>query len=128
MFYSHSMSFVRSLLRLVAWASVFLIAVLSLIPKEFEVRTGIAGSHEHALAYAISSALLTFAYPASNRWLIAVALFVLSGALELLQNFIPGRNPEITGAVFSGAGAVAGVIAVGLVISFRQRASDRSNR
>jgi VanZ family protein len=109
----------RPLIRSAALASILLIVVLSLIPKEFEVRTNIAGNHEHAIAYAISGALLAVAYPAANRWLIAVALFVLSAAFEVLQNFIPGRSPEIAGAVFSGAGAVAGVVVVSLVTSLR---------
>ena len=112
---------IRQLLRLTAWAAVLFLIVLSLIPKELEVRTSLAGTHEHAVAYALTSSVIAVAYPAVRRLWIVVALFALSGILELLQNFIPGRNPEIAGAVFSGVGAATGGLLVSLVTSFRRR-------
>ena len=110
---------IRHLLWLTARAAVVLLVVLSLIPKELEVRTSLAGTHEHAIAYALTSTIVAVAYPAVRRLWIVVALFALSGILELLQNFIPGRNPEIAGAVFSGVGAATGGLLVSVVASFR---------
>ena len=115
----------RSLLRLTAWTSVLLLVVLSLIPKELEIRTSLAGTFEHAIAYGFTGMVFVLAYPAANWWPITAALFALSGLLELLQNFVPGRNPEIAGAVFSSGGAAAGAILGSLVASFRNR-RDRS--
>ena len=112
---------IRQLLRLAAWAAVLLLIVLSLIPKELEVRTNLAGTHEHAVAYALTSTIIALAYPAVRRLWIVVALFALSGILELLQNFIPGRNPEIAGAAFSSVGAATGVLLMSVVASFRRR-------
>ena len=112
---------IRQLLRLTAWAAVVLLVVLSLIPKELEVRTNLVGTHEHAIAYALTSTIVAVAYPAVRRLWIVVALFALSGILELLQNFIPGRNPEIAGAAFSSVGAATGVLLMSIVASCRRR-------
>ena len=112
---------VRQLLQLTAWGSVLSLVVLSLIPKELEMRTNLAGTLEHAIAYALTSSIIAVAYPAVRRLWIVVALFALSGILELLQNFVPGRNPEMAGAIFSGVGAAAGGFLVSLVASFRRR-------
>ena len=58
---------IRQLLRLTAWAAVLFLIVLSLIPKELEVRTSLAGTHEHAVAYALTSTVIAVAYPAVRR-------------------------------------------------------------
>ena len=98
----------RSVLRVLAWLCVALIALLSLIPPQMEVRTGLPGGIEHAIAYAGTAALLRLGYPLWPLWVIAGALFAYSGLLEALQTFVPGRHPGIDGALASGAGAVLG--------------------
>jgi VanZ family protein len=51
---------------------------------------------------------MTMGYPRRSPWLIAGALFAYSGLLEGLQAFVPGRHPEVVGALWSGTGALLG--------------------
>jgi hypothetical protein len=90
------------LARSAAWACVLLIAFLSLVPREMEIRTGFAPSLEHAFAWA---------YPHKRWWIIAVALGAYSGVLEGLQAFSPGRHPGLDGAASSTLGALLGAYA-----------------
>lgn len=116
---------IQLFLRVAAWATIPVLAALSLIPKPLEIRTGLAHTTEHAIAYGLVGALFALAYPTS-RWRIAVALFALSGLLELLQNFVAGRQPLFVGAAYSGAGAACGVIIVSLVISAFRRFTQKT--
>jgi hypothetical protein len=81
------------LARPVGWACVLLIAVLSLIPREMEIRTGLAPSLEHAFAYAGTGAALALAQPRQRWWIVALVLAAYSGALEALQAFWPPSKP-----------------------------------
>ncbi len=94
--------------RPVGWACVLLIAVLSLIPREMEIRTGFAPSLEHAFAYACTGAALVLGYPRQRWWVMALALGAYSGVLEGLQAFSPGRRPGLDGFVASTLGAITG--------------------
>lgn len=97
-------------LRSSAWACVALIAYLSLIPKEIEVRTGLPGQLEHAFAYGCTGALLWLAYP-DRPWRVVLGLFAYGCALEFLQRFVPGRTSQIIDAAASSFGALLGVLA-----------------
>ena len=94
-----------------SWACVLLIAVLSLIPPETEIRTGFAPSLEHAIAYAGTGGAFVLGYPRQRCWMIALILSVYSGVLEGLQAFSPGRHPGLDGFVASTLGAVIGAYA-----------------
>ncbi len=92
----------------VAWVCVLLITVLSLIPKEMEIRTGVLPSLEHAFAYACTAAAFVLGYRRRQWWVIALALGAYSGLMEVLQFFSPGRHPGLDGAAGSTLGAFAG--------------------
>src|SRR5215210_3795746 len=105
----------RPVFRALGWLSVAVIAYLSLVPHEMEVRTSLPGWIEHAIAYAGAAGLLSLGYPFWSWQLIAAALFGYSGALEALQGFVPGRHPGIEGAIVSGAGAAVGAVLTSLL-------------
>jgi VanZ family protein len=98
-------------IRTAAWVCVAAVAYLSLVPPGMEVRTPIPAGVEHALAYAGTAGLMTLGYSRRSLWLITGALFAYSGVLEGLQAFVPGRHPEVAGALWSGAGALLGAYA-----------------
>jgi hypothetical protein len=100
-------------LRAAGWLCVGLIAYLSLIPQDMEVRTGLLPGLEHSIAYAGTAGLLVLGYPGQGVWLIIGSLSAYSGLMEVLQSFSPGRHPAISGVLWSSAGAVVG----GLIIS-----------
>ena len=98
-----------------AWFCVFLIAYLSLIPQDLEMRTPAPPGVEHAFAYGITAGLLVLAYPLQPVWLIIGALSAYSGLMELLQTFSPGRHPGLDGMLWSSAGAIFGGLLVALL-------------
>jgi VanZ family protein len=99
-------------LRAAAWGCVVLLAVLSLLPAEEMVRTGIGGRIEHVVAYAGAAFLVGHGYRARGLGRIAAALVVYAAGLELLQDFSPGRRSAI-GDWLAGSGGV--LLGIGIV-------------
>ena len=109
-------SHVMTLLRSLTWCCVVLLAVLSLLPAQQMVRTGLPGRVEHFVAYAGSAAVAMAGYGASRgRMQIIAGFWVYAGILEYLQHFSPGRHPAIEDFVASALGALCGGLAVALL-------------
>ena len=106
----------RRKLRAGAWFCVVLLAYLSLIPGDLQVRTGFSGLLEHLVAYLGTAVLFALAYP-QKRLHIGLALVAYAGLLETLQAFSPGRTANPLDACASGTGAVLGVVAVTWLVS-----------
>jgi VanZ family protein len=105
-----------SLLRACAGCSIFALAVLSWLPGQAMVRTGaLSPSEEHFLAYMISGLLVAAALPRYRLVHVACFYVLLAGMLELGQNFVPGRDPEVFAAIVSICGAIAGEVVARLV-------------
>lgn len=104
--------------------SVVLIITLSLVPGSLRPQTGTGASFEHFMAYALTASVLTL-HRASNRWRIGVVvgLLLLAGLLEGLQFYVPGRHAQVTGALISGLGALAGGVASALILPGGRRKS-----
>jgi VanZ family protein len=101
-------------LRVLTWCCVILLAVLSLLPTQAMVRTGLPGRLEHFVAYAGSAAVAMAGYGASRGSIQIIGSFwVYAGILEYLQHFSPGRHPSIGDFAASALGALCG----GLVIA-----------
>ncbi len=96
---------ISRLTRVIAWASLLVLAVASWTPKSLMVRSGYSGVAEHALAYAIAAAAFALAYPAWPKWRIALGLCFYAALLELGQNLVPGRVSALTDWTTSAAGA-----------------------
>jgi VanZ family protein len=97
-------------LRITGWLCVCLLVWLSWIPATLEIRTGMAGQIEHAIAYCGTGAILAFAYQEPRRWRMAVGLVALAGILEIGQLWVPGRTSQFIDFAASSAGAVVGVL------------------
>ena len=105
-------------LRVVTWCCVLVLGVLSLLPAQEMVRTGLPGRVEHIIAYAGSAAIAMAGYGASRSVAQIIGGFwVYAGVLEYLQHFSPGRHPAIGDFAASALGAVCG----GLVIAVIRR-------
>jgi hypothetical protein len=106
-------------LRVLTWACVVVLAVLSLMPAEEMVRTGLPGQFEHTIAYAGSAAIGMGGYGSSRGALpILGGFWLYAGILEYLQHFVPGRHPSIVDFAASAVGVLCGGLAVAL---FRHR-------
>jgi VanZ family protein len=107
-------SLVDTLLRVLTWCCVILLAILSLLPNQQMVRTGLPGGFEHFIAYAGSAAIAVAGYGASRGGVQIIGGFwVYAAILEYLQHFSPGRHPAIGDFAASALGALCG----GLVIT-----------
>ena len=110
-------------LRVLTWCCVVLLAVLSLLPAQQMVRTGLPGRLEHFVAYAGSAAIAMAGYGARRGGTQIIGGFwVYPGILEYLQHFSPGRHPSIADFAASALGALCGGLAVAVLL-WRARAS-----
>ena len=96
------------ILRVAAWACVLVLAVLSLLPGDEMMRTGMGGHIEHATAYAGTALLMVLSHrsTAPGLWLVGYA-----GVLEFLQRYSPGRTSAFADFAASSTGVLAGVAA-----------------
>ena len=103
-------------LRVCAGCSVLALTVLSWLPAQDMVRTGIlSGSQEHFLAYMISGLLVAAAMPRYRFVHVACFYVLLALTLELGQNFAPDRDAQSFTAFVSISGAVVGEIVARLI-------------
>jgi hypothetical protein len=100
------------LIQSAGWMCIVAITVLSLIPGEVRPSTGTPGQMEHVAAYAGASFVLYFGYKCPL--LAALALTGYAGCLEIAQNFVPGRHPQLIDWFAGGAGAAVGSVAAWL--------------
>jgi VanZ family protein len=103
-------------LRALTWVCVLVLAVLSLLPADMMVRTGLPGPVNHFIAYAGAAAIATAGYARSRGTVRILALLcVYGGVLEYLQHFSPGRDPSFTDFVVSVVGSLCGGIAAAIL-------------
>ncbi len=114
----------RTSLRFLTWVCVGLLSLLSLLPAQDIVRTGLPGPLEHFAAYAGSGAIAMAGY-GLNRGAVRVigCFWVYAAILEYLQHFSPGRHPAFEDFAASALGALCGGIAV--VLLWRWRSAPR---
>jgi VanZ family protein len=77
--------------RITGWLLAAVIAVLSLVPPALRPETGAPHNLEHFAMFFVTAIAFGFGY---NRRPIftAVALVIFAGAIEIAQNFVPGRH------------------------------------
>jgi VanZ family protein len=96
---------------------VVLLAVLSLLPAEEMLRTGLPGRLEHFVAYAGSAAIAVAGYGATRGSMqITGGFWVCAAILEYLQHFSPGRHPAVGDFAASALGALCGGLIVALLL------------
>jgi VanZ family protein len=104
---------VERLFRPLTWICVALLAVLSLTPGDYMLRTAAPGDYEHFVAYLGTSVIASLGYARRVGYLApAVLLCAYAGLLEMAQNWSPGRHPDLIDFASSSAGVIAGVILV----------------
>lgn len=107
------------MLRIVGIFGICLVVLVSVIPAEIQVRTTASKGFEHAAAYFLLGLVLTNAYRSikGSTASITILLIVVSGALELIQTWCPGRTPSVTdwfAGVFGAIGVLLNVALRGL--------------
>lgn len=101
---------------LCARGSIAALALLSWMPGEHMIRTGVlSGREEHFLAYVISAVVVFAPRPRLDPASLAIFYVLLAGALEIGQNFLPGRHPAAADFIASSAGAICGIVTLMLM-------------
>jgi VanZ family protein len=106
---------VQTSFRILTWCCVIFLAVLSLLPAQDMVRTGIPGQLEHFVAYAGSATIAITGYRRRGAVRIVGLFWIYAGILEYLQHFSPGRHPSIADFAVSALGALCGGLAAVLI-------------
>jgi len=92
------------------------IAILSLVPGDIQIRTGLPKEIEHFGAYFAVAFILTASRSTTRFAVVSVVLLSLFACgMEVLQAFVPGRHGTVLDAVASVAGAAGGAITVHLM-------------
>jgi VanZ family protein len=100
----------RLLWIVIGYIGSLVIIVLSLVPAAARPHSGIGGQYEHWIAYALVGLAFGMGYrPLRPQLYSGLTLTVGAAILELLQNFIPRREPELIGFVASSLGAWFGL-------------------
>lgn len=107
---------VQTSFRILTWFCVILLAVLSLLPAQDMVRTGIPGELEHFVAYAVSASIAIVGYRRRGAVRIIGLFWIYAGVLEYLQHFSPGRHPSIVDFSASAIGAFLGGLAAAFLV------------
>ena len=115
---------VQTPFRILTWCCVILLAVLSLLPAQDMVRTGIPGEFEHFVAYAGSASIAIAGYGRRGAVRIIGSFWIYAGILECLQNFSPGRHPSIADFAASALGALFGGLAAALLMHCLWKRAD----
>ncbi len=118
------------LFRLAAWACLVLLAVLSWLPAEEMIRTGINGRIEHVIAYLGTMLAVGASYGIRLGLFRLVAMLIAyAGVLEIGQNFAPGRHASVFDFAASSCGVIAGAVAFQLAYAvFRETPIGREVR
>jgi VanZ family protein len=116
---------VETSFRILTWCCVILLAVLSLLPAQDMVRTGIPGQLEHFVAYAGSATIAIAGYGRRRGTAQIIGLcWLYAGILEYLQHFSPGRHPSIVDFAASALGAFFGGFAAALLVRRLWKGAD----
>ena len=102
-----------TIFRVLAWACVPTIAILSLVPGAARPHTDLPGLAEHSIAYAGTGFFFALGYIGLQQRLCAwIGLAIAACVFEILQRFSPGRSPSLFDALASIGGLTLG-LAVG---------------
>jgi VanZ family protein len=96
------------LLRLVAWGLAAAVTFATLGPPRYRPHADLGQSGEHALAFVLVGLAFGLAYR-RNRLLTALAAVAMTGAIEVLQFWAPGRHARLSDFVVDALAACAGL-------------------
>lgn len=97
------------LLRLAAWLSLAAIIFVTVSPIGLRPHDVLPVDIDRALAFVVMAFLFVLAYPRS--WMIVAAAIILgAGGIELLQELSPTRHARMNDALVKAGGAAVGVV------------------
>ncbi len=94
-------------LKLSAWLLAAAVTFVTLGPPRFRPLTHLGHDVEHALAFVLLGLAFGLAYP-RRRLSISLVAVVLTGVLEILQLWMPGRHARLEDFIVDAASACVG--------------------
>ena len=91
-----------------AWLLAGTIVVLSLGPPSVRPVTGAAHALEHLLIFLATGMAFGLGYP-RRVWLLTIALPTFAAAIEVAQNWVPGRHARMSDFLVDAAASCLGV-------------------
>jgi VanZ family protein len=107
------------LARIIGWSLAAAIVILSVVPASLRPETSLPHKFEHFAIYWATG--LAFALGYSLTPLLATVLVLFSGAVEILQLFIPGRHARVSDFIVDALASIIGLITVLLIAQVRGR-------
>jgi VanZ family protein len=108
----------QRLFLILAWFSVFLIVVLSIVPASLRPVSGLPHALEHFLIFLITGAAFALAYP--GRQLVNCGgLTAFAGLVEIAQIWSFGRHARISDFIVDALAALIGVGLAWIVLKTR---------
>ena len=89
-----------------AWLLAATIVVLSLGPPSVRPATGAAHDLEHLLIFLATGIAFGLGYP-SRVWLLTIALPIFAAAIEVAQNWVPGRHARMSDFLVDAAASLS---------------------
>jgi VanZ family protein len=115
------------ILRIIAWSLAAAVAFATLGPPGYRPHSDLGQDGEHALAFVLLGLAFGLAYTA-NRWLTAVVAVGLTGLIEILQIWAPGRHARLEDFVVDALAACVGLaVAAALDWIFRRTRQTGAN-
>ena len=106
------------------WLGLVLALALSLLPPAFADSGPNSDKLHHFLGYA--TLMFWWAQLARQRWKLALAVLLFSGAIELLQGLTPQREPDLLDLAANSGGVMLGWLAAFLLPNLPRRLAARS--
>ncbi|SRR6059036_3265996 len=101
-------SWQQKIFQAVAWLLAGTIAVLSLSPPSIRPITGAAHGLEHFLIFLATGMAFGFGY-SRRAGLLTIALPTFAAAIEVAQNWVPGRHARMSDFLVDAASSCLGV-------------------
>ena len=95
-------------LRVIAWGLAAAVTFATLGPPRFRPHADLGQSGEHAFAFVLVGLAFGLAYR-RNRPLTALAAVAVTGVIEILQFWAPGRHARLLDFIVDALAACAGL-------------------
>lgn len=95
-------------LRLISWSLAVAVTFVTLGPPRFRPHADLGQNGEHALAFILVGLAFGFAYR-QKRPLTALIAVVMSGVIEILQFWAPGRHARLSDFVVDALAVCTGL-------------------
>jgi hypothetical protein len=108
---------IRLFFQLIGQLAVVGLIILSFVPGSLRPHTGAPGPVEHIAAYFLTAGFLSYGFGKSRSpAIIVLFLSIFSGAVEIVQLYIPDRHSDFIDFVASTTGACIGAALAWIVL------------